>query len=142
MSAAPKKPTRKSGRARKAAGDAPVFTYYARLSGEQKALASRLDLIVARNAPGVTRAIKWNVPFYGLKGKGWFCAFAAFKNHTSLNFFLGVKLKPAPKDGGVRENRRVVYRTLADVDEAQLASWVRQAAAIPGWLAPPSRGGL
>jgi hypothetical protein len=141
MSAAPKKPARKSGRVGKAAGDAPVFAYYARLPGEQKALASRLDHIVARNAPGVTRAIKWNVPFYGLERKGWFCAFAAFKNHTSLTFFRGVRLQPAPMDGGVRENRRVVYRTLADVDEAQLASWVRQAAAIPGWLAPPSRGG-
>ena len=137
MSDAPKKPARKP----RPAGTAPVFAYYARLPGEQKALASKIDAIVVRNAPGVTRAIKWNVPFYGLKGKGWICAFAAFKNHTSITFFRGLKLKPAPKDGGVRENRRVVYPTLADLDEAQLASWVRQAAAIPGWLAPPSRGG-
>jgi hypothetical protein len=96
---------------------------------------------VAKNVPGVKRAMKWNVPFYGLEGKGWFCAFAAFANHTSVNFFRGVKLKPVPPDGGVKENRRVVYKTLADVDEAQLTSWVRQAAALPGWLAPPSRGG-
>ena len=120
---------------------ATVSGYFARLPSEQKAIASTVDGIVARNAPGVKRAMKWNVPFYGLKGKGWFCAFAAFKHHTSVTFFRGVNLKPAPSDGGVRENRRVVYRTLADLDQAQLASWVRQAAAIPGWLAPPSRGG-
>ena len=120
---------------------ATVSAYFARLSGEQKAIASTVDGLVARNAPGVTRALKWNVPFYGLKDKGWFCAFAAFKNHSSVTFFRGVMLKPAPSDGGVRENRRVVYRTLADLDQVQLASWVRQAAAIPGWLAPPSRGG-
>jgi len=118
-----------------------VAAYFARLPGEQKAIASMVDGIVARNAPGVKRAMKWNVPFYGLKDKGWFCAFAAFKNHASVTFFRGVKLKPAPSDGGVRENRRVVYRFLSDLDKAQLASWVRQAAAIPGWLAPPSRGG-
>jgi hypothetical protein len=110
-------------------------------SGREKAIASKLDDIVAKNVPGVKRAMKWNAPFYGLEGKGWFCAVAAFANHTSVNFFRGVKLKPVPPDGGVKENRRVVYKTLADVDEAQLTSWVRQAAALPGWLAPPSRGG-
>jgi hypothetical protein len=138
--AAPKKFGR-AGTAGKAEGDAPVFAYIAQLPGEQKAIASKLDDSVAKNVPGVKRAMKWNVPFYGLEGKGWFCAFAAFANHTSVNFFRGVKLKPVPPDGGVKENRRVVYKTLADVDEAQLTSWVRQAAALPGWLAPPSRGG-
>src|SRR6478672_1387734 len=64
------------GHAKKAS---TVTAYFARLPGEQKAIASTVDAIVARNAPGVKRAMKWNVPFYGLKGKGWFCAFAAFK---------------------------------------------------------------
>ena len=138
--AAPKKFGR-AGTAGKAEGDAPVFAYMAQLPGEQKAIASKLDDIVAKNVPGVKRAMKWNVPFYGLEAKGWFCAFAAFANHTSVSFFRGVKLESVPRDGGVKENRRVVYKTLADVDEAQLTSWVRQAAALPGWLAPPSRGG-
>jgi hypothetical protein len=127
--------------ARAADGDAPVFAYIARLRGEQKAIASKVDRIVAKTVPGVVRALKWNVPFYGVEGEGWFCAFAAFTKHTSVNFFQGVKLEPAPSDGGVKENRRVVYRTLADVDEAQLKSWVRQAAALPGWLAPGSAAG-
>jgi hypothetical protein len=118
-----------------------VFAYIARLAGEQKTIASKVDDVVAKKVPGVKRAMKWNVPFYGLEGRGWFCAFASFAKHTSVNFFRGVKLEPVPRDGGVKENRRVVYKTFADVDEAQLASWVRQAAALPGWLAPPLRGG-
>jgi hypothetical protein len=135
--AAPRKLGR-AGAAGKAEGDAPVFAYIARLRGEQKAIASKVDGIVEKKVAGVKRAMKWNVPFYGLEGKGWFCAFAAFTNHTSVNFFRGVKLKPVPSDGGVKESRRVAYKKLADVDEAQLTSWVRQAAALPGWLAPPS----
>lgn len=137
----PAKVSTKVSAKKKEEGDGPVFAYFARLPAEQQAIASKLDAIVAKNVPGVKRAMKWNVPFYGQAGKGWLCAFAAFKKHCSVNFFLGAKLRPVPPDGGVKENRRVAYETLADVDEVQLASWVRQAAAIPGWLAPPARGG-
>ncbi len=126
-------------RSAKPDGDAAVKAYIAQLPPEQRAIAQRLDDLVAKKVPDVRRAIKWNVPFYGLEGQGWFCAFAAFANHCSVNFFRGVKLKPVPPDGGVKENRRVVYRALADVDDAQLASWIQQAAAIPGFLAPPGR---
>lgn len=142
--AATKAASKTSGRSQttgKAQGDAPVFAYIARLPGEQKAIASQVDGIVARSVPGVKRALKWNVPFYGVEGNGWFCAFAAFKHHASVNFFRGDALSPVPPVGGVKENRRVAYEKLADVDAAQLASWVRQAAAIPGWLAPRPRGG-
>ena len=133
----PRKAAR-AGPAGKGDGDAPVFAYIARLPPEQRAIAQKLDELVAKKVPAVRRAIKWNVPFFGLEGQGWFCAFAAFKNHCSVNFFRGAMLKPVPPDGGVKENRRVVYRTLADVDEARLVSWVQQAAAVPGWLAAPS----
>lgn len=127
---------KRTARAGKADGNAGVLAYIARLPSGQKAVAAKVDAIIARTAPRVKRALKWNVPFYGLEGQGWFCALAAFTNHSNLNFFRGVELDPVPPQGGVKENRRVVYRTVADVDEKQLASWVRQAAAIPGWLAP------
>jgi hypothetical protein len=132
---ATKKASARSERARPD-GDARVLAYIAQLPPEQRAIAQRIDEIVTKQVPDVRRAVKWNVPFYGLDGRGWFCAFAAFTRHSSLNFFLGAKLKPAPPDGGVKENRRVAYRTLADIDEQRLASWIRQAAALPGWLSP------
>lgn len=123
----------RAGTAGKVESDA--FAYIAQLPPMQRSIAQKLDDLIAKNVPDVRRAIKWNVPFYGLEGRGWFCAFAAFANHCSVNFFRGVKLKPVPSDGGVKENRRVAYRAIAEVDEAQLASWVKQAAAMPGWLA-------
>ena len=129
---AAKKPARKKAATPRYAS---VFVYYAQLPPAQSAIAQKLDDSVAKNVPAVKRAMKWNVPFYGLEGRGWFCAFAAFRNHCSVNFFRGVKLKPEPPVVGVKENRRVVYRSPDEVDEAQLVSWVKQAAALQGWLA-------
>jgi len=125
----------------KAKETSPVDAYIAKLPAGQQAIVKKCDRIVRKTIPGITRAIKWNVPFYGISGNGWLCAFGSFKAHSTVNFFRGEDLTPIPPDGGVQGNARVAYRVLADIDEAQLVKWLRQAAALPGWLAPPSKGG-
>lgn len=126
-------PFGRPGTAGKADGDAPVRAYLATLPPEHRAVGVMLDTIITQNVPGVTRAMKWSVPFYGLPGKGWFCSFAAFKNHCAVNFFRGRDLKPQPPEGEAKDTRRVRYEHAADVDTPQLTAWVKQAAALPGW---------
>lgn len=121
------------GTSGKADGDAPVRAYIEGLPGWQRAIAEKLDAILAREVPGVKRAIKWSVPVYGQAGKGWFAYLSPFAKHVGFGFYEGVSLTPPPPEGAGKGSRHVKLTSHADVDEAQVADWVRQAAALPGW---------
>ena len=118
-------------------GDAPVQAYIAAMPGWTRAVGERVDGLVTRTLPDVRKAVKWNSPFYGVEGQGWFLSFHVFTRYVKLTFFNGVALVPPPPGGTARskEARWLDVHEGDELDEAQLADWVRQAAAIPGWMA-------
>ena len=120
----------------KAEGDAPVQAYIAAVPGWKREVAQRLDTLIERTAPKVRKAVKWNSPFYGIEGKGWFASFHVFTNYVKVTFFKGTSLQPAPAGGTSKEARWIDIHE-DDFDEKQLAKWIKQAAAMPGW--DPSR---
>jgi hypothetical protein len=120
----------------KADGDAAVQAYIAAMPGWKRDLGKRLDALIVRNAPRVRKAVKWNSPFYGIEGKGWFVSFHVFTNYVKVTFFAGTSLRPAPAGGTSKEARWIDIHE-DDLDEKQMAKWVKQAAALPGW--DPSR---
>lgn len=130
---AKKKPTVAGAAGKTTDGDAAVRQYYAELPPPQRDLGVRGDALIAREVPGVRRAMKWSMPFYGVEGRGWFCAFGAYKQHCAVRFLRGTELVPPPPDGTSALMRGVSIRDVSELDEAQMASWVRQAAALPGW---------
>jgi hypothetical protein len=120
----------------KADGDAPVQAYIAAMPGWKSDLGRRLDALIERAVPGVAKAVKWNSPFYGVEGQGWFLSYHCFTRYVKLTFFTGGSLKPPPP--GKSKNEAVGTLDIHEddtLDEAQLGEWIRQAAAIPGWLA-------
>ena len=117
----------------KAGGDAPVQTYIARIPGWKRDIGHRLDALIVRTVPNVGKAVKWNSPFYGVEGRGWFLSFHVFTHYIKVTFFRGTSLRPVPPGGTGKEARWVDIHE-DDLDEAQMASWVKQAAALPGWL--------
>ena len=116
----------------KADGDAPVQAYIAAMPGWKRDIGRRLDKLITRNVPNVRKAVKWNSPFYGIEGQGWFLAFHVFTRFVKVSFFRGTSLRPAPR-GGKGEDARWIDIHEDDFDEAQMAAWIRQAAALPGW---------
>jgi hypothetical protein len=116
----------------KAAGDTPVQAYIAAMPGWKREIGVKLDALITRAVPGVRKAVKWNSPFYGMEGKGWFASFHTFTNYVKLTFFEGTSLKPAPS-GGQAKDARWINIGKDDLDEAQLVKWVKQAAKLPGW---------
>jgi hypothetical protein len=85
--------------------------------------------------PGVRKAVKWNSPFYGVEGQGWFLSFHVFTHYVKVTFFKGTSLNPPPAGGSAKEARWIDIREGEAFDEAQLVDWIRQAAAMPGWMA-------
>jgi hypothetical protein len=116
----------------KAEGDAPVQAYIAAMPGGKRDLGKRLDALIARNVPDVHKAVKWNSPFYGIEGQGWFLSFHVFTHYVKVTFFRGTSLRPVPP-GGTGKDARWIDIHEDDLDEAQMATWIRQAAALPGW---------
>ena len=113
-------------------GDAPVRAYLEAIPGWKRDVGRRLDALVVRNVPGVHKAVKWNSPFYGIEGQGWFMSFHVFTNYLKVTFFMGTSLRPAPK-GGTGKDARWIDVHEDDLDEKQMSAWIRQAAALPGW---------
>ena len=121
----------------KADGDAPVQAYIAAMPGWKRDLGKRLDAIIVRNVPHLRKAVKWNSPFYGIDGQGWFLSFHVFTRYVKMTFFNGAKLRPVPPGGTERSKdaRWIDIYETDQLDEVQLTKWVKQAAALPGWLA-------
>ena len=119
----------------KAYGDAPVQAYIATMPGWKSDVGRRLDALIVRTVPGVRKAVKWNSPFYGVEGQGWFLSFHTFTNYVKVAFFRGTSLRPVPP--GESKNKEVRYVDIREhdvLDEALMATWIRQAAALPGWV--------
>jgi hypothetical protein len=119
----------------KADGNAPVQAYIAAMPGWKSDVGRRLDGLIGRTVPGVRKAVKWNSPFYGVEGQGWFLSFHTFTKYIKVTFFRGMSLRPVPPgESKHKEVRHLDIREDDQLDEAQLAAWIRQAAAMPGWV--------
>ena len=117
----------------KADGDAPVQAYIAAMPGWKRATGKRLDALIVRNVPNVRKSVRWNSPLYGIEGQGWFLSFHVYTRYVKVGFFRGTSLRPVPP-GGTGKDARWVDIHEDEFDEAQMASWVTQAAAMPGWV--------
>jgi hypothetical protein len=123
----------------KAEGDAPVHAYIAAMPGWKRDVGRWLDALIAQNVSHVRKVVKWNTPFYGVESPGgkpsWFLGFHCMTNYVKVAFFRGTSLRPLPP--GKSKQKEVRYLDIHEddqLDEAQIADWVKQAAVLPGWV--------
>ncbi len=114
-------------------GDAPVQAYIAAMPGWKRDVGRRLDALVVRTVPRVRKAVRWNSPFYGIEGKGWFLTFHCMTKYVKVAFFRGTSLRPVPPVESKHEGMRYFHIHEDDeLDEELVASWIRQASKLPG----------
>lgn len=126
--------TGKASPAKPAVGDKPVFAYIASLPEPQRGIAERVDALAAKTLPGLQRSVKWGMSYYGV-GDGWCFCCGGFADHVKLMFVNGVTLTPVPPVTPVamgKSTRGVELKTVNDLDEGQVAAWMKQIAAAPG----------
>ena len=112
---------------------APVQAYIAAMPGWKRHIGRRLDALIVRAVPDVRKAVKWNSPFYGIEDQGWFLNFHCFTKYVKVAFFRGTSLQPVPP--GESRHKEVRYIDIREndlLDEAQFATWVKQASQLPG----------
>jgi len=117
----------------KGEGDGPVQAYIAAMPEWKRGLGEYLDALILRVAPDVHKAVKWNQPFYGFEGEGWFISFRCYTKYVQLSFFRGSSLDPVPPKGSKHPEVRYLDIHENDaIDERQLVSWIEQASNLPG----------
>ncbi|MDH5821698.1 DUF1801 domain-containing protein [Luteimonas sp. RD2P54] len=136
MTKAAKKPALLSGgnpQIPKGDGDGPVQAYIEAMPGWKREVGERLDALVEKAVPKVRRAVRWNSPFYGVEGKGWFLSYHCFARYVKVTFLNGASLRPMPPETSKQEQVRYLHiHEDEEIDEAQLAKWFKQAAKLPG----------
>jgi hypothetical protein len=114
-------------------GDVPVQAYIAAMPGWKRDVGRRLDALIVRTVPGVRKAVRWNSPLYGVEGQGWFLGIHCFTSYVKVAFFRGTSLRPVPPGESKSKDTRYLDIYEDDqLDEAQLAAWVKQASQLPG----------
>jgi hypothetical protein len=135
VTALPEAMTGRASPAKAAVGDKPVFAYIASLPQPQRGIAEAVDALAARTLPDLQRSVKWGMAYYGV-GDGWCFCCGGFAGHVKLMFVNGaVLLDPVPPVTPVgmgKATRGVELESLEDIDEPQLAAWMRQVTAVPG----------
>jgi hypothetical protein len=115
-------------------GDAPVQAYIAAMPGWKHDVGRRLDELIVRTVPEVGKAVRWNSPFYGVEGEGWFLNFHCFTRYVRVAFFRGTSMSPLPPGGSKVEGVRYFdIHEDEELDQDLLASWIVQASTLPGW---------
>ena len=98
-------------------------------------VGGRLDALIVAEVPEVKKCVRWNSPFYGVEGQGWFLSYHVFARYVRVTFFKGSSLHPLPPrvGKGKDQDSRWVDIHEDDLDEGQMVHWIAQAAALPGW---------
>ena len=114
-------------------GDGPIKAYIAAMPGWKRDIGGRLDALIEKTVPNVYKAVKWNSPFYGIEGEGWFLSYHCFAKYIKLTFFRGTSLDPVPPVASKTPETRYFHIFEGDaLDEARLSDWIRQASRLPG----------
>ena len=114
-------------------GDGPVQAYIAAMPGWKSEVGRRLDQLIIKAVPDAQKAVKWNSPFYGMEGDGWFLGIHCFAKYIKVAFFRGLSLKPVPPVESRSKDTRYFHIHEDDrLDEEQFVSWVKQASQLPG----------
>lgn len=126
--------TGKASQVKAADGNAPVFAYIDSLPQPQRGIAEFIDALAAKTIPGLERSVKWGMSYFGV-GDGWCFSCGGFADHVKLMFVNGAALNPVPPVTPVamgKSTRGVEINTVDDIDERQIAEWMKQATSVPG----------
>ena len=116
----------------KGEGDGPVQAFIAAMPEWKQEIGRELDALIVKTVPKVQKAVKWNSPFYGIEGTGWFLNFHVYARYVKVTFFKGTSLTPMPPGESKHAEVRYLDIPKEGFDAKQLAAWIKQAAKLPG----------
>ena len=105
------------------------------MPGWKREVGRRLDALIVRTVPGVRKAVKWNSPFYGVEGQEEAGSSAFIASRTTSKWLSSAARRCVHFPPAMSKQKDVRYLDIHEddqLDEAQLAAWVKQASQLPG----------
>jgi hypothetical protein len=114
-------------------GNAPVQAYIEAMPSWKREVGRCLDALIERTVPQVCKAVRWNTPFYGIEGQGWFLGFHCMTKYVKIAFLNGSSLHPVPPVESRDPHVRYLHIHEGElINQDLVANWLRQASQLPG----------
>ena len=96
-------------------------------------IVTRLDELIRERHSDLQFAVKWKKAYYGLPEVGWMMEMVAYDVSVNVVFFGGADFDPPPPLGDADRSRYIKLKTMDEVEQPELMSWIEQAGRVPGW---------
>ena len=128
---------RKAGSTRKppepSESHAEIDDWMRRVMPDLNPIVTRLDELIRQTHSDLQFAVKWKKAYYGLPDVGWMMEMVAYDVSVNVVFFGGADLDPPPPLGDADRSRYIKLKTMDEVEQPELMSWIEQAGRVPGW---------
>jgi len=119
-------------------GDAVVQSFIDACPGWKQEACAAIDALIVQAVPKVQKAVRWNSPFYGVEGRGWFLSYHCMSKYIKVTFFRGRSLDPMPPEGSKDPEARYFHLHEQSFlenswEKQKLIRWIKQASKIDGW---------
>jgi hypothetical protein len=110
-----------------------IAQWMRRVMPDLQPLVQRLDEMIRETLPGLQYAVKWKKAHYGLPENGWVMEMVAYDISVNLVFFAGKDFDPAPPLGTTGRTRYVKLKSVDELEQSDVRTWIEQAGRHPGW---------
>ena len=112
---------------------AEIDDWMKRIMPDLQPIVTRLDGLIRDELPGVQYAIKWKKAYYGLPDRGWVIEMVAYDVSVNVVFLGGADFDSPPPLGDSGRSRYVKVKSLDEIDEQELRTWIANAGRVEGW---------
>ena len=112
---------------------AEIDDWMRRVMPDLNPIVTRLDELIRETHSDPQFAVKWKKAYYGLPDVGWMMEMVSYDVSVNVVFFGGADFDPSPPLGDADRSRYIKLKTMDDVEQPELKSWIEQAGRVPGW---------
>jgi hypothetical protein len=112
---------------------ADIDDWMTRIMPDLQPIVGRLDELIREALPAPQYAIKWKRAYYGLPDRGWVIEMVAYDVSVNVVFLGGADFDSPPPLGDSDRSRYVKLRSLDEIDEEELRTWIENASRVDGW---------
>src|SRR5690606_41958818 len=112
---------------------ADIVEWMGHVMPDLQPLVKYLDELIRETLQGLQYGVKWKRAYYGLPEQGWIIEMVAYDVSVNVVFLGGADFDAPPPLGTSGRTRYVKVRTLDEVEQPEMRSWIEQAASVSGW---------